>query len=154
MCARNISELRGSEQTSTGKEKVDFLSLPDTLQAGVRAVLEELAPGFYLLAEIDRQPAGQLLLTTQWSDWRNAFFWWIQSVYAAPDFRRRGVYRALDRQVREMAQAAGNVCGIHPYVERTNQRTQQVYIALGMSLSYYNMYEEEFGGRGVDGLSL
>ncbi len=117
----------------------------EKLRSGVLAALNNETLGFYLLAEIDGRTTGQLMITTEWSDWRNAYFWWIQSVYVAPEFRRRGVYRALDRQVREDAQAAGDVCGIRLYVERTNHRAQQVYVNLGMSRSHYDMYEVEFG---------
>ncbi len=114
------------------------------LRAGVLAVLRDITLGFYLLAEVGSQPAGQLLITTEWSDWRNAWFWWIQSVYVAPEFRRRGVYRALERQVRRDAQTGGTVCGIRLYVARTNRTAQQVYVSLGMSPSHYDLYEIEF----------
>lgn len=116
----------------------------DTLRAGIRAALDNAALGFYLLAEIDGRPAGQLLITAEWSDWRNAWFWWIQSVYVAPEFRRRGVYRALEGQVRQQALAAGNVCGLRLYVDRDNRAAQQVYVNLGMALSHYDLYEREF----------
>lgn len=114
------------------------------LQAGVRAVLQNPALGFYLLAEVDARPAGQLLITTEWSDWRNAWFWWIQSVYVAPEFRRRGIYRALEQQVRQDALTAGTVCGLRLYVDRNNRAAQQVYVNLGMTLSHYDLYETEF----------
>ena len=116
----------------------------DTLRAGIRAALDNPALGFYLLAEIDGRPAGQLLITAEWSDWRNAWFWWIQSVYVAPEFRRRGVYRALERRVRQQALAAGNICGLRLYVDRDNRAAQQVYVNLGMALSHYDLYEVEF----------
>ena len=115
-----------------------------TLRAGVAAALRDESLGFYLIAEIGGEPAGQLLITTEWSDWRNGCFWWIQSVYVAPRFRRRGVYRALERRVRQDAGTAGNVCGLRLYVERANHRAQQVYVNLGMSRSHYDMYEVEF----------
>ena len=118
--------------------------IADTLRAGVRAVLDNAALGFYLLAEIGGRPAGQLLITAEWSDWRNAWFWWIQSVYVAPEFRRRGVYRALEAEVRQQALAAGNICGLRLYVDRDNRAAQQVYVSLGMSLSHYDLYEVEF----------
>lgn len=116
----------------------------DTLRRGVRAALEDAGRGFYLVAEIEGSPAGQLLITTEWSDWRNAWFWWIQSVYVAPEFRRRGVYRVMERQVRREALAAGNVCGLRLYVDRDNRAAQQVYVNLGMAHSNYDLYEVEF----------
>ncbi len=117
---------------------------PAVLQSGVAAVLQDEALGFYLIAEVAGQPVGQLMVTTEWSDWRNAHFWWIQSVYVHRDFRRRGVYRSLHNYVCRLAWEAGNVCGLRLYVERTNRRAQQVYAALDMSLSHYDMYELEY----------
>ena len=116
----------------------------ETLKAGVLAALKDPARGFYLLAEVEGRTAGQLLITTEWSDWRNGWFWWIQSVYVAPEFRRQGVYRALEGQVRREALAAGNVCGLRLYVERSNRVAQQVYVNLGMAHSHYDLYEIEF----------
>lgn len=123
----------------------------DTLWRGVRAALEDAGRGFYLVAEIDGRPAGQLLITTEWSDWRNAWFWWIQSVYVAPEFRRRGVYRVLEQQARQEALAAGNVCGLRLYVDRDNREAQQVYVNLGMAHSNYDLYEVEFEGQTAAG---
>ena len=117
---------------------------PFRLRDGVKAVLQREDLGFYLMAEVDGQAVGQLLVTTEWSDWRNAFFWWVQSVYVRPDYRRMGVYRALDQEVRVEAGRRGNVCGIRLYVDGENLTAQQVYRRLGMSQSRYHMYEIEF----------
>ena len=119
---------------------------PARLKLGVAAVLQRQDLGFYLLAELEGQVVGQLLVTTEWSDWRNAFFWWVQSVYVLPEYRRRGVYRALDQQVRLEASQSGNVCGVRLYVDQENRVAQQVYQDLGMSQSRYYMYEIEFSG--------
>jgi len=116
---------------------------PDALNAGVAAVLEDGLKGFYLLAECLGNPVGQLLVTSEWSDWRNAYFWWIQSVYVMPEHRRRGVYRALEQQVRVQAKLRGNVCGVRLYVDRRNQVAQEVYSTLGMFPSHYDLYEVE-----------
>ena len=116
------------------------------VRAGVAAVLQNRPLGFYLIAEVDGYVAGQLLITSEWSDWRAGFFWWIQSVYVAPDYRRRGVYRSLDSQVRDEALKRGDVCGVRLYVERNNHTAQMVYRNLGMSQSSYDMYEVEFDG--------
>ena len=116
---------------------------PDALMAGVAAVLGDGLKGFYLVAESRGNPVGQLLVTSEWSDWRNAYFWWIQSVYVMPEHRRRGVYRALDQQVRVQARLRGNVCGVRLYVDRRNHGAQKVYSSLGMVPSQYDMYEVE-----------
>jgi GNAT superfamily N-acetyltransferase len=116
----------------------------DRLRNGVAGLFQDSSRGFYLVAEMAGQVVGQLLITAEWSDWRNAYFWWIQSVYVAPDYRRRGVYRALDTYVRTEAQKRGDICGIRLYVDRDNHVAQQVYTSLGMAQSHYDMYELEF----------
>ena len=116
----------------------------DIVRPGVAAVLADDSLGFYLVAEVDGQLAGQLMVTFEWSDWRNGLWWWIQSVYVQAEFRRRGVYSALHRHVAEAAQAAGGVCGIRLYVEQDNIIAQQVYESLDMYRTRYQMYEAEF----------
>jgi len=116
----------------------------DVLRGGVATLLEDSSLGFYLLAESDGAVVGQLMVTTEWSDWRNAHFWWLQSLYVAPDFRRLGVFRLLYQRVCQQARDVGNVCGLRLYVERTNHRAQEAYVNMGMALSHYDMYEVEF----------
>ena len=118
----------------------------EALREGVGSLLEDDSLGFYLLAESGGTVVGQLMVTTEWSDWRNAHFWWLQSLYVVPEFRRQGVFRLLYQQVCKLASDAGDVCGLRLYVERTNHRAQQAYVNLGMALSHYDMYEVEFQG--------
>ena len=133
------------ESNITMAEETEDLSLDEAkVRAGVGAVLADSSLGFYLIAEIDGNPAGQLMVTYEWSDWRNALWWWIQSVYVRPQYRRRGVYRALHRHVAEAAYAAGGVCGLRLYVEQENTVAQQVYQSLDMYPTRYHMYEVEF----------
>ena len=118
---------------------------PAVVLEGVTAIVRRRELGFYLVAEVEAEVVGQLMITTEWSDWRNGFFWWIQSVYVKPQFRRVGVYSRLYERVREMAQAAGDVRGIRLYVAKENVGAQRVYERLGMGDSGYLMYEVEFG---------
>lgn len=121
---------------------------PDTVLRGVRAVLEQPARGRYFIAE--RGPGesvGTLMLTHEWSDWRNGDWWWIQSVYVQPASRRSGVYRALYDHVHALAQAMPDVCGLRLYVERENANAQRTYESLGMGDAGYAMYEAEFVRR-------
>lgn len=114
------------------------------VRPGVNAVLAHDALGFYLVAEIDGRPAGQLMVTFEWSDWRNGLWWWVQSVYVRSEFRRLGVYTALHRHVAAAAKAAGGVCGMRLYVEQENTVAQRVYQTLDMHHTRYHMYEVEF----------
>ena len=111
-----------------------------TLQSGVAAVFDDEKKGFYVVAEEDAKIVGGLMVTFEWSDWRNGWFWWIQSVYILPDFRGRGIYRRLYDFVKESARARGNVCGFRLYVEKENTGAQKVYEKLGMEETYYLMY--------------
>ena len=115
----------------------------ETLRHGIRALLESRAPGRYWVAEIDGQVVGQLLITFEWSDWRNRMVWWIQSVYVVPDLRGHGVFRALYDRARSEAQAAG-AGGLRLYVDTTNTRAQAVYAAVGMNGDHYRVFEDMF----------
>ncbi len=118
------------------------------LRAGVRAVLEDPVRGVYWIAEdVTAEPPpilGALMITTEWSDWRNAWFWWIQSVYVVPEARGQGVYAALHRRVRAEARSRQDVCGLRLYVERGNRRAARVYEREGLCESAYRLYEEDF----------
>ncbi len=114
------------------------------LRAGVEALLADPAKGFYLVAESDGEVVGQLMITYEWSDWRNGTFWWIQSVYVAPAHRGRGVFKALYRRVEELASQNGGVCGLRLYVERQNDRAKAVYEGLGMAATHYQMMEVDY----------
>src|SRR5262245_45421342 len=108
-------------------EETERLQLDEpTLRGGVRALLESRQPGRYWVAEQDGRFAGQLLITFEWSDWRNRTIWWIQSVFILPEARRDGVFRALYDHVRREAVASG-ACGVRLYVDTTNTRAQEVY---------------------------
>jgi ribosomal protein S18 acetylase RimI-like enzyme len=114
-----------------------------TLTAGVGALLEGRAPGQYWVAEIDGRVVGQLLITFEWSDWRNRMVWWIQSVHVESDARRSGVFRALYAHARGAALSAG-AAGLRLYVDTTNTRAQAVYAALGMKGEHYRILEDMF----------
>ena len=126
------------------KETEDKQLDTKVLTAGVNAVFENRAHGFYLVAEVDGKIAGSLMVTTEWSDWRNGVFWWIQSVYVASAFRRNGVFRALYGKVRERAGKSEQVCGCRLYVERENDSAQATYSRLGMTETNYKVFEELF----------
>lgn len=117
---------------------------PDVLRPGVGAVLEDPGKGSYWVAEQAGRVVGGLLVTLEWSDWRNGWFWWIQSVYVREEQRGRGVYRALYRLLERTARATPDVCGLRLYVETENQGAQAVYEKLGMQRAHYHMYETEF----------
>ena len=114
------------------------------LRMGVGRVLSDERLGFYLLAEYEGSPAGQLFVTYEWTDWLNSEFWWLKGVYVPPGFRRHGVLRALLEQVRKLARDR-NVCGLRLYVEGGNHAARKAYLRLGFKASPYGMMGEYFG---------
>lgn len=117
---------------------------PDLIDRGVAALLQDPAKGQYWVAEAAGRVVGQIMITREWSDWRNGTMWWIQSVYVHPDFRRQGVFAALYRHVESRARADDGVCGLRLYVEKGNQRALETYLALGMADPGYQVMEVDF----------
>jgi ribosomal protein S18 acetylase RimI-like enzyme len=113
----------------------------ERLRRGVRAVFDDPARGFYLIAEASGAPVGQMMITYEWSDWRDGVFWWIQSVYTLPESRRRGVFRALYSYAEALARRQDRVCGLRLYVESHNGRAQETYRRCGMRETGYRMFE-------------
>jgi len=115
----------------------------DTLTKGVGTLLERSEKGFYLVAEVDGEIAGSLMVTFEWSDWRANDYFWIQSVYIRPQNRRQGIYSKLYQAVKDIAAEQGGAASFRLYVEKENIKAQQTYQALGMHECYYLMYEEK-----------
>ena len=114
---------------------------PDVLAVGVLATFENPARGFYTLAERNGDVVGQIMVTYEWSDWRNGWFWWVQSVYVRDDARRGGVFRALYREIERRATEDPTVIGLRLYFDRDNTKAQATYLALGMEQKKYEMME-------------
>jgi GNAT superfamily N-acetyltransferase len=107
---------------------------------GVDAVFHDHSRGQYYVAESDGKVVASLLITYEWSDWRNCNVWWFQSVYVIPEFRRQGVFRKMYSHIRELAEEQ-DIAGLRLYVETKNSRAQKTYEALGMSSEHYAFYE-------------
>lgn len=140
--SRAIVEFNAALALETEGKQLDSFRL----QQGVQSVLENPKHGFYLIAEegTSRQPIGQLLITYEWSDWRNGVFWWIQSVYVHEKWRRRGVFRRLHDSIMKQARHQEGIAGVRLYVEKENHVAQQVYQELGLSQAGYHVYELDF----------
>ena len=123
-------------------EESEGLRLDEALvQAGVAAVLKDPAKGLYYIAEVEGEVVGQLMITYEWSDWRNGNIWWIQSVFVKPEFRRAGVFRMFYNHVQTLARARKDVCSLRLYVHKDNTRASQSYERLGMTRTHYEIYE-------------
>ncbi len=119
---------------------------PATALRGASHALADPARAVYYVAESHAAPVGQMMITPEWSDWRDGFFWWIQSVYVAPPARGAGVFRALYEHVRAEARRAADVCGLRLYVDDRNAGAQATYERVGMRRTGYLMYEECWNG--------
>ena len=128
-------------QQRMARETEDIELDGDVVTRGVTALFEDPARGQYLLAVIDGDPAGCLMLTPEWSDWRAGTVLWIQSVWVESRYRGRGVYRALYDHVKRRATADESIRGIRLYVDQRNERAQAVYRALGMDGEHYRVFE-------------
>ena len=120
----------------------------DRLHNGTSALFHSPDRGFFLVAELeqadDRLLLGQLMITYEWSDWRNGAFWWIQSVYVDPVWRRQNVFRRMHETVMATAKTSPNVCGVRLYVEKNNDLAQAVYRKVGLTPSSYAIFETDF----------
>lgn len=114
---------------------------PATCTLGVQAVFDQPAHGQYYVCEWEGEVVSSLLVTYEWSDWRNGVVWWIQSVYVKPEARRKGIYAGLYTYVRNLAQSDPQVCGLRLYVDQRNEAAQQVYRRLGMDGEHYQVFE-------------
>ena len=114
----------------------------DRLTLGVSSAINDEQKGIYLVARANDTPIGSLMLTREWSDWNNQWYWWIQSVYVMPEYRKKGVYKALYTTLKDMARENG-VSQIRLYADKSNVSAQHVYKRLGMHESHYLMFEEK-----------
>jgi ribosomal protein S18 acetylase RimI-like enzyme len=111
------------------------------LSQGVQSMLNDPNRGFYTVVEVDSETVAATLVTFEWSDWKNAWFWWLQDVYVEPSYRQQGIFRSLYMHLRTQAQTA-KVCGLRLYVYKGNTRAQEVYRRMGMIPSNSAIFEE------------
>jgi ribosomal protein S18 acetylase RimI-like enzyme len=119
---------------------------PEVINRGVETLLADQSKGRYWVAQADSRVVGQIMVTYEWSDWRNGMIWWIQSVYVHGDYRRSGVFSALYRHVESLARRDPQVSGIRLYVERDNARARRTYESLGMDMTDYRVMQSMFTG--------
>ncbi|PLX14699.1 MAG: GNAT family N-acetyltransferase [Marinilabiliales bacterium] len=128
-------------QVKMAKETENIDLDPEIVENGVMSVFQDSHKGKYMVAEAGEDVIASLLLTYEWSDWRNSMVLWIQSVYVLPDYRGKGVFRMLYNYVKEIATEDKSVSGIRLYVDKTNTNAMKVYSAIGMNGEHYNVFE-------------
>ena len=124
---------------------------PECIHPGVAALLSDPSKGLYYVAEAAGAVVGQVMITYEWSDWRNGNIWWLQSVYVRKDFRQRGVFRALFNHLTQLALTRRDVCGLRLYMHADNSRARQSYERLGMRRTKYEVFEMELGNKPLSG---
>ena len=117
----------------------------ERVRRGVQAVMDDEAKGRYIIARLCEKVVACLMITREWSDWNSCWYWWIQSVYVLPEYRDRGIYKAMYNKVLDLAKAEG-VSQIRLYVDKDNSTAQAVYQKLGMAECHYCLYEKELNG--------
>ncbi|MCM8535995.1 MAG: GNAT family N-acetyltransferase [Lentisphaeraceae bacterium] len=115
-----------------------------TLTLGVSAVIQDASKGAYMVAEQGGESVGCLLLTYEWSDWRNSQVVWIQSLYVVPEMRGQGIFKSMFAAVEQRVND-GEFAGVRLYVDKTNEKAQQVYSQLGMNGDHYLLFEKMSG---------
>ncbi len=133
-----------ASNSAIAKETEGYALDPMIVGPGVTRLLANRQKGHYWVAEDNGRSVGQIMVTYEWSDWRDGFFWWIQSVYVHADYRRRGVFTRLYRHVEDLAQNTPDVIGLRLYVERENSRAQKTYLQLGMVDPGYQVMQTVF----------
>jgi GNAT superfamily N-acetyltransferase len=111
------------------------------LNRGVTSVFDHPGKGFYLIAESEGESAGCMMLTPEWSDWRNGKFLWIQSLYVEPRFRQKGIFKAMYRHVQMIVAGSDEWMGLRLYVVRNNLKAMEAYSKVGMDGDHYRMFE-------------
>jgi ribosomal protein S18 acetylase RimI-like enzyme len=114
---------------------------PEITSEGVLAVFRDPSKGTYYKALAGDLLAASMLTTPEWSDWRNRTILWIQSVYVMPEFRCKGLFKALYENLKQEISIDDEIGGIRLYVDRTNHRAQEVYNRMGMNGEHYKVFE-------------
>lgn len=112
-----------------------------TVLKGVAAVFNDNSLGQYFIAKDDNKVIASLMITYEWSDWRNTKVWWIQSVFVLPEYRRKGVFSQFYQHIKELVKEDGSVGGLRLYVDKTNISAQNTYIKVGMNGEHYQLFE-------------
>ena len=115
----------------------------DILTSGVTALMKDPEKGFYIVAETESEIRACLLITYEWSDWRNGLFWWIQSVYVEKQYRKAGLFKLMYNHIRDLIDKKQTIVGLRLYVDQENVNAQKVYESMGMSKTNYQLYEFE-----------
>ncbi len=128
-------------QIEMAYETENLLLDKETIETGVISVFHDNKKGKYFVAEEDGNVVASLLLTPEWSDWRNKWVWWIQSVYVTQNHRRKKIFKKMYEYVKNLVIEDPNAAGLRLYVDLSNENARSVYKALGMNGEHYQVFE-------------
>ena len=131
--------IEGNQSIASETEGVHLSE--STLRPGIQAIIEDIHKGIYWVAVNDQKIVGQILVTYEWSDWRNGQIWWVQSVYVWKEARRQGVFKALLNQVTQEA-LDHSVVELRLYADTTNRKAHQTYLNQGFTTGHYQVFEK------------
>jgi len=134
---------------ATAQETEGCILDPIVAWKGVIELFDKPSRGFYVVAELEGRVIGQCMITYEWSDWRCGNFWWIQSVYVLPEYRKMGIFTQIFREIYKRAREKSQVAGLRLYVERDNTTAMKAYSSLGMHEARYVLFEHEFQASGT-----
>jgi len=125
------------------QESEDLRLIPATVHKGVAALLRDPAKGIYYVAEdeVSHELLGQLMITYEWSDWRNGMIWWIQSVYVRASARGQGIFKALFENLERLAREQKSVCTLRLYMDKHNEKARRAYGKMGLRETNYQVFE-------------
>ena len=128
-------------QQQMAQETEDLTLVDQKIKKGVEAVFNDPEKGFYIVATSNSSVVASMLITSEWSDWRNGYFLWIQSLYVIPTFRKQGVFRNMYQYIKQTVVETANYLGLRLYVEENNNTAIDVYMNVGMKGCHYKMFE-------------
>lgn len=137
----NDKKLIADFQVRMAKETEGIDLNEEVCRKGVENVFADNTLGVYYVCEMEGSVVSSLLITYEWSDWKCAVVWWIQSVYVLPDYRKRGIFSGFYDYIKTLARQNNNVRGIRLYVDKRNTVAQKTYEKLGMNGEHYKLYE-------------
>ncbi len=135
------AEIISDFQVAMALETELFTLDKNTVIKGVTAVFEEVSKGQYFVAAREDEVVGSLLITREWSDWRNQWVWWIQSVYIKPEYRKKKIFSTMYHKIKSLVINNDGVAGLRLYVDLSNQNARRIYEAIGMNGEHYQLFE-------------
>ena len=109
------------------------------VKKGVKRVLENENLGFYFICKEKEALIGQVLITYEWSDWRNQMIWWLHRIYVTPKWRKKGALKKIIKKLDELAEKK-NVYAMRLYLHSNNKNAIYAYEKTGWEKLPFKIY--------------